>query len=83
MNTFGHVSHMPFPQVLSVMVLTVSFFFFFFLSDSDLSPLYALPIRTKQTDSGPNFSSCHPSGPTRRSFFLTQHKSDMLKKLNT
>lgn len=41
MNTFGHVSHMPFPQVLSVMVLTVSFFFFFFYLTLT-SPLYML-----------------------------------------
>ena len=89
MNTFGHVTRMPFPQVLSVMVLTVLVFFLFFvfffftLSVSDLSPLYALPITTKQTDSGPNFSSCHPSGPSRRGLFLTHHKSDMLKAVNT
>lgn len=46
------------------------FSFEFFLSVSDLSPLYALPIRTRQTDSGPNFSSLSPEWTIKEKLFF-------------
>lgn len=44
----------------------------FCLSVCELSPLYALLIRNKQTDSGPNFPSHNWSGPSLSSL-ATHH----------
>lgn len=51
MNVLFHVGHTFFSQVLSVFGAHAGSC----LSVSELSPLYTLLIRNKQTDSGPNF----------------------------